>query len=355
MKERGKALANYLWIPALIFMLGILVYFHEFGHFVMAKLLKIKVEEFAFGFGPRPIRLFKRGDTEYTIHPIPLGGFVKLAGENPGEPVTPGSMNSKPWYQRYLVYLAGPLASFLLAYLIFCGMGMFAGVPSLNNRIDLVEHGSRAEAAGLRSGDRIVRINGSQILTGDQLIEYVHKSIGKELTITIDRGGKQVVLHATPGARVIEGQRLGILGFRPSVTLVRVGLISSVVEGTKYTKFVMMEIKTHLISKNIANEVGGPIAIASATRETVRRGIFDYIQLVAALSLSLGLVNLLPIPIMDGGQMVITMVEGIIRRRLSMRTLVIAQMVGLAAIGFIFISVMYLDLGRLFQHKLFTP
>ena len=145
---------------AAIVLLGTLVFFHELGHFTMSKIMRIRVEEFAFGFGPKWIRLFKRGDTEYTIHPVPLGGFVKLAGAEPGEAGLPNGFQSKPWWTRFLVYLAGPFASFVLGYIIFCMLGFTVGLPisrDVENKVDLVMPGSEADRVGLRTGDEIIR------------------------------------------------------------------------------------------------------------------------------------------------------------------------------------------------------
>lgn len=345
-------MANFIWIPAFVLLLGILVLFHELGHFTVAKLLKIRVDEFAFGFGPKWIRLFKRGDTEYTIHPFPIGGFVKLAGENPNEPPVPNGFTSRPWYQRFLVYLAGPLASFLLAYIVFCSLGMLYGVPNVTNQVQSVEKGSRAEAAGLKVGDKIVAVNGKAATSGEDVVNVIHSSPGKQVTLSVNRNGSVILIKATPIPGKL-GKNVGLLGFTPKIEMRREGVIESAKNGTKETtRFVGMMLGA-IFSKDVAKNVGGPIAIADATRESVRRGMDYFIFLIGVLSLSLGVFNLMPIPVVDGGQMVLAVMEGLNGRRLSQKTIEIAQFIGVATIALLLITIMYLDLHRLFTHQIF--
>ncbi|MHB0913181.1 MAG: M50 family metallopeptidase [Armatimonadota bacterium] len=350
-------MTNILWMPALVFLIGVLVFFHELGHFTVAKLLKIKVEEFAFGFGPKWIRLFKRGDTEYTIHPVPLGGFVKMAGEAPGEADAPGGFLSRPWYQRALVSFAGPFASFFLAYLIFSTMGLTFGLPignKVQNKIDMIMPGSVAQKAGFRVGDEIVSINGVRMKTWEETRKTVSSSPGKELAITVKRDGRELVLRATPKPEKEGSKMVGRLGFIASPELVRVGVVESMRFGTKYTTgFISIIVKT-VFSRDVAQNVGGPIAIASETKNSLERGSYGFLQLIGLLSMSLGVFNLIPIPVLDGGHILLSFVEGIKGKRLSPRTIEIAQMVGLATIAIIFILIMALDLSRVASGKLFN-
>jgi len=344
-----------LTILALIVLLGTLVFFHELGHFSIAKLLRIRVEEFAFGFGPKWIRLFKRGDTEYTIHPVPLGGFVKLAGMEPEEEV-PDGFNSKPVGYRVLTYLAGPVMSFVLAYLIFSVMGFTVGLPITGealNRVELVERRSIAEKAGLRTGDVIVAINSKRIDSGEEMISTIHGSMNKPLDIVLKRDGKFVTIHATPEPRDLDGKTVGVLGFMATPKLQRVGLIDSVKYGSRTTTFFIAGILHVLVSSELKEAVGGPLAIVDATRIGVKRGANGFLQLMAVLSLSLGIINLLPIPILDGGQMLLLIVERIKGRRLSPHTLEVAQRIGLTVIAIIFLMIMYLDLQRVYTRQFF--
>lgn len=432
--------------PAIIVLLGTLVFFHELGHFTVAKLLKMKVDEFAFGFGPKWIRLMKLGDTEYTIHPIPLGGFVKLAGMEPGEEHVAGGFMEKPWYSRFFLYFAGPAMSFVLAYLIFCTLGMTVGLPitgDIMNKVDLVMPGSVADNAGLRTGDVIVSINGNKMDSGNEMLQVVHSSAFKQLDIKVLRNGKEFETKATPQAPQIalsklgmtvdfppgeksinrisavkagseaaklgfkvgdtiasingrpvktgadlyavaqtkvdqplqftitrknEPQRItavliphevdqskviGLLGFAPKQRLQRVGLKESIQYGNQSTVVFVATTFRVLFSREVKDNVGGPIAIADATLNSVKRGAFAYLQLMGILSLSLAIVNIMPIPVVDGGQMFIILVEAVRRRRLSPHTLEMTQRIGWTMIAVIFALIMYLDLSRLAANKLF--
>jgi regulator of sigma E protease len=341
---------NILWIPAFFLLLGILVFFHELGHFTVAKLLKVRVEEFAFGFGPKWITLFRLGETEYTIHPIPLGGFVKLAGEGYGEPMVEGSFNGKPWYQRWCVLFAGPLASFLLAYFVFCSLGMTVGMQvsdKTRNIVDDVMPGSLAEKAGLRVGDVIIQINDQPIRTGIEMVQAIRSKPGIPVTIVALRDHNRVVIHAVPEPTIQEGKKIGLLGFMATPELTRVGLAQSVKYGTLATLGYGRAVAQKIFSREVTKDVGGPIAIAKETKSSIKRGVGGYLLLIAMLSWSLGIVNLLPIPVVDGGQMLLAVIEGAKGKRLSQRTMEVAQMIGLATIAILFVMVMYLDISKL--------
>ena len=342
---------TFLTIPALIILLGTLIFFHELGHFSAAKLLRIGVHEFAFGFGPKWIRLFKRGETEYTIHPVPLGGFVKLAGMEPGEENVPGGFNSKPWWARFLVCMAGPLMSFVLAYAIFCTLGIFIGVPKALNQVYSIEPGSRAQLAGLKPGDRIVEISGERIETGSQMVGIIHNSAHKSLVMVVNRDGRVIRIHATPVPGK-PGKGVGLLGFTPVQRIERIGIVESVRFGNDFTFTILKAVVVSLFSKDIAKNVGGPIAIVAATRVSVEGGIGGFLQWVGLMSLSLGIVNLLPLLVTDGGLMVLLIVEGIKRRRLSPRTWETTNRLGWTLIAIIFVLITYLDLSKLVSGKL---
>lgn len=341
---------------ALIVLLGTLVLFHEFGHFAVAKLFRIRVDEFAFGFGPKWIRLFRRGDTEYTIHPVPLGGFVKLAGMDPGEEEVPNGFNTKPVWQRMLVYFSGPFMSFALAVLIFSGMGFTVGLPitgEIINRVEIVQPGSIADKAGLRTADVIVAINGEIMDSGNETVEFIHGSANKPLTLLIERDGKVLTIHATPKPGKLGKKVVGLLGFIPTPKLQRVGAGESIRYGMLYTKGLLVEIVTSIFSKKVKESVGGPLAIADATQTSVKSGPFVYLQLMAILSLSLCILNLLPIPILDGGAIALLVAEGIKGRRLSPRTIEVAQRIGLTVIALLFVWIMSMDIWRVATNKLF--
>jgi len=437
-----------LTFPAIIVLLGTLIFFHELGHFATAKLLGMKVQEFGFGLpiGRRLALLFKRGETEYTVYPVPLGGFVKLAGMEPGEEDVPDGFQSKPWYSRWLVHLAGPVMSLVLAYIIFCGLGLTLGLPTTGdviNRVDLVMPGSEADRVGLQSGDMILALNGKTIKAGKEMLGIVHSSSFEQLDISVRRDGRVFQVRATPRPQEVEfsklgvmigmpwdakrsnrvlrvipksdgakagfvvgdvvtaadgekitsaqqliwiadrdanrrvvfavsrGQQnleiaavlkpgevrkdklLGLLGFIPAQRLQRVGLAESFHYGTRATTIFVVTTVRVLFSREVKDSVGGPIAIADATLNSVKRGLYGYLELMGILSLSLAIVNILPIPVVDGGQMLLLLVEAVRRRRLSQRTWEISARIGWTMIAIIFAFIMYLDLSRVAANKLF--
>lgn len=341
---------------AAIVLLGTLVFAHELGHFTMAKIMGIRVEEFAFGFGPKWIRLFKRGDTEYTIHPIPLGGFVKLAGAEPGEVGLPNGFQSKPWLTRFAVYFAGPFMSFVFGYLVFCTLGMTVGLPisrDVQNRVDLVMPNTEADRVGMRTGDEIISINGKATKTGEAMLAAVHENPNKRMKIVIRRSGRLVTVYATPKPTKMGGKVVGLLGFAPRQRLERVGLAESFEYGNQVTMAFAATLIKVLPSRAAKDAVGGPISIVDATYNSLKRGPNGYLELMGILSLSFAFVNMLPIFVVDGGQMLLLVIEGLKRRRLSAKTWEITQKIGLTQIAIIFILIMYLDLSRLADNKLF--
>ncbi|MCL5104608.1 MAG: site-2 protease family protein [Armatimonadetes bacterium] len=185
---------------ALVFIFAVLVMFHELGHFIAARLVGIKIEEFSFGFGPKLIRLFKRGDTDYTWRLVPLGGFVRLTGMEPGDENIPDSFQAQAIWKRALVIFCGPFASFLLAVIVFVTMGVFWGYPigSTQNKIGMVIPQTEAARIGLRAGDRILEIDGVKISDGKQMVDFIHDAPGKDLSLLVERNGSKQTLTAVP-------------------------------------------------------------------------------------------------------------------------------------------------------------
>jgi regulator of sigma E protease len=203
-----------------IVILGLLVYVHELGHFLAAKMVGVRVEEFAFGFGPRLVTLMRRGGTDYTIHAFPLGGFVNLVGMQPEEEHLEDGLMSKSRPARAFVFLAGPLMNVLLAILLFSTMGMVTGAHrDTSNQVAEVFPRTEAERAGLRAGDRLVAVDGRQISNGDEMLAVIESSPNRQLTITIERDGARQEITATPQPKSVtrDGQTrtVGQIGFRP--------------------------------------------------------------------------------------------------------------------------------------------
>lgn len=513
---------------AFILIMGILVFFHELGHYLAAKAVGVPVEVFAFGFGPRLVTLFKRGGTEYNIHAIPLGGFVKLTGMEPGEEHITDGFQAQPIWKRAVVIFAGPFASFVLAVLVFICMGAFFGFPDGNkplNRIGMVSPDTEAARIGLRSGDRIVEIEGKKISNGREMIEIIHNNPGKQLNLVIKRddkiveisgtprwtidfagamwsfpkgksglvggvapdtaakkaglreddvlrsingkqilggqemvdalrgiGGKPVVIEIVRGKRVkklelnadilyvkafgtqwlfpggyvytddikldpntpaakagvqlgdllvsLNGKKIktgremldtlqsvgakadvrvmrddetlnltipagremdiesgyymaqGIFGFTPEPSVVKAGLMESVARGLATTVRGAVMVVTTLFSDRVGKEVGGPIMIAKMTQSSVTLGPYWVLSILGSLSLSLAVFNLIPLPILDGGHLMILAIEAIRKKRLTRDQMATIQFAGLVIIVTLMIAVFYSDLSKLISNSL---
>lgn len=493
--------------------------FHELGHFTAAKLVGIRVEEFAIGFGPKLIRLFKRGDTEYTIHPYPLGGFVKLAGMEPGEEDIPDGYQAQPAWKRAITIFAGPFASFVLAVLVFVGIGVFAGFldqSNPQNRIGSVFPETEAQRMNLRTGDRVVSINGENVSNGMQMIDLIETKPGKQVTLTIQRNGnkltrtgtarwlirylgadwsfqkpgtgvvqdmiktspadkagikpndelvsingkkitsgKQMVdaiessdgkvsialrrsgklvyvtatqaiqqvefmgiewlfpggyvsevsgqaakaglelndkLVSVNGKKITSGAQLesvlretengqvtlvaergeetknielspktqdyasleasmyaaeGKLGFLPEPGKEKMGFTASVSEGLKITWNMAGQLVQTLTSSRIKEDVGGPLMIVKMTHQSMQLGPYFIVLMLGGLSMSLAFINLIPIPVLDGGHLAILAVEAIRRKRLTREQMATVQMVGLAIIVMLVLVVFVSDITKI--------
>lgn len=346
--------------------LGILIFVHELGHFLAAKAVGVRVEEFAFGFGPKLLTLVKRGDTEFTVRALPLGGFVSMIGMQPEDVEVPNGLMSKPAWAKGLVFVAGPLMNFLLALLVLCSMGMITGAPAKHSRqvwqvTPKTADGRPSEAAriGLRTGDTILAIDGVPMKDGDQLIASIQSHPAQQIRLTIDRGGQTLSLAATPqpepkepGSKVIVGR----LGFEPGVTFQRLGFKRSVAVGLDEFKgyfLLIWQMLQHL--SEIKQSTGGPITIFRATSMNAKLGPGYQYGMVGELSLSLAILNLLPIPVLDGGHIALLLAElcsGLFwRRRLGPEVHRVATAIGLALLCAFFLFVMYSDVARWVHHQ----
>ena len=275
--------------------------------------------------------------------------------------VDPKGYNQKPLWQRAATIFAGPFVSIALGYLIFFCMGVTSGLPDakMQNVIETVLKDTPADKAGLKANDRIVQINDETITEGRSMVDVIHASIGKPLRLTVQRGPKTLHLTATPlakptgetakdGKPVMQGQ----IGFIAKSDFIwkKAGAKESFGRGTEAIQMQVMGIRKALTSRKDAQEnVGGPIAIAGVIKQESKNGLRNIVWLAGMISISLGIMNLMPIPILDGGHLMLLAYEGIRRRKLSSREMHGAQMVGLAIILTLFVLVMSNDLWRSFH------
>lgn len=451
-------MAQKLWWFLIV--LGVLVSFHELGHFLAARWVGVKVLKFSLGFGPKLIGR-QIGETEYLVSAVPLGGYVKLFGEEEIETLTQEekrrSFSHQNLWARSLIVAAGPGFNFLLAYLIFAG-SLSTGTPlfvptfrDLSPDVEAIRPGSPADLAGIKLGDRIIRINDKDISTRSELLEAVDRSNGKQLTVDIRRGDQIKTLLVTPSATTIRGGKdgeettiyqLGIEETAPVITAVmngspamaagfengdrvvsiegepistwgqmtklvrdspdrplrfevqrrertvtltvtplpekvvidgkqaevgKIGIsgpgrsvirasnpLDAVYQGLRatwgWTELTVVGLYKMVTGEISTTNIGGPLTIANISGEAASQGAFSIVSLIAILSINLGVLNLLPIPILDGGHLAFFALEGILRRPLGERQREFAQQVGLVLLLCIMVFAFWNDIDRLIRH-----
>ena len=344
---------------AAILVLGALIFVHELGHFLVAKKLGVGVEKFSLGFGPKIFGM-QIGDTEYMLSAVPLGGYVKLAGEDPDEECQnkEHSFSESSVWSRLAIVSAGPLFNLLFAVLIFSIVYM-VGVPTLAAAIGKVREGSPALKAGLLVGDKITAIDGKPVKLWDELRETVHNSPNKELNFTISRNQKELDIVIIPESRKTknlfgEDISVGLIGIEPESTFVteRYNPLLAVYKGFQktweITYLTVVAIKKLFQQVIPADTIGGPILILQMAGEQAKIGILNLVFFVALLSINLGILNLLPIPILDGGHILFFSIEAIFGKPIAAKKREIAQQVGIAMLLSLMVFAFYNDIMRIF-------
>ena len=498
-----------------VVVLGVLVVFHELGHFIAAKFSGMRVDEFAFGFGPKLVTVAKHRETEYTIHAFPLGGFVRITGMEPGDEDVEGGFQAQPLWKRALVIFSGPFFSFVLAVMVFQFVGLFWGFQDETktlNKVLVAQPNTVASRIGLRAGDQILEINGTKVTDGARMVEIIHQNPGKRITLvvkhdghvstrtaipswfigylgaswsfmnddqavvqavepksdaaktgiktddklvgingrtivggsqmetaikangtkvadmTLLRGGKTVNVKIHPsiqsvdfagakwyfpgaqaytidrknpqsrkfrvadelvsigGVKIKTGQELvevarggpldgvlkrdreekpitvtvdpgkvtpavyeamGLLGFQPQYAFVKMGFVESIQAGWLGTVRLVQAIFAALAPSHISENVGGPLMIAKQTSTLVELGPYYVVQMGGMLSMSLAVINLIPIPLFDGGHLALLAIEGARRRKLTREQMQYVQMVGFAIIILLAVAVFFSDITKI--------
>lgn len=348
-------------VIGLVIVLGVLIFFHELGHFLVAKAFGVGVEKFSLGFGPK-LASKKIGRTEYRISVLPLGGYVKMVGEEPDAEVDAGdinfSFNHKPIYQRMLIVAAGPLFNFVLCIVIFFMLFAAIGIMNLKPVIGEVKSDTPAEEAGFENGDEIVSIEGSKIETWQEMAEIVSKSHDGTMNFTIERGGSTKTLTVTPQKETVkdlfgeEQQRymIGIVAAGETET-VRLNPIEAAGESLART-WLIVKLTVVSVAKLIqgtlsVKTLGGPIMIAQMAGEQVQQGAANLLSFIALVSVNLGILNLLPVPVLDGGHLLFFGIEAVKGRPVSLRSREIAQQVGIFLLMMLMVFVFYNDIMRI--------
>jgi regulator of sigma E protease len=345
-------------IVAGAFVLGILVLFHEGGHFIAAKLCKVRVEVFSIGFGKR-LWGWKSGDTDYRVSALPLGGYVRMSGDNPVEERTGADYEflSKPRWQRFLIAVAGPTANILVTLAILWGIYTFKGVPYLPAAIASVQSGSPADHAGVKAGDTVITADGAPMQSWPDLVDKIRGSQGQTLHLVVKRDGQQLALDVTPKeTKDQDGQTAWMIGASRSTkeSYQREGVFAAAKDaglGTVSGAKQIVGVIGGLFSGRVSvHDLAGPVGIVQLSGEAAKTGPMTLLELTAAISLNLGLLNLLPIPILDGGHVLMLAVEGLLRRDLSISFKERFVQVGLVFLLGIFAFVMYSDILRVVQN-----
>jgi regulator of sigma E protease len=423
---------------AFLFVLGVLVFVHELGHFMAARRLGVRVLTFSLGFGPKLLKT-RRGDTEYCISVIPLGGYVKMAGESPDEPRTgrPDEFLSRSKWERFQILIMGPVMNIVLAVVVmavvlaqgaevpiyqdqppvvggvtpsspaeragiqrgdriltvagdqvdtweelFLAVGTRADrdvvvtllregrtetvtvrpvpetrfevgnigvLPDINPIVASVIAGEPAERAGLKAGDVVLAVNGERMVTRAQLIEAISRNGGREIELTIKRGEEQLRIPATPEQRGDRGM-LGLYVTEPTRTF-QPGPVEavrlSVERNIEFSGLIFRTLGGLFVGETSPRQLMGPVAIAQLSGESAQAGWIALFTLMASISLNLGLLNLLPIPVLDGGHILIMAVEGIARRDFSMAVKEKMLLAGFVLLMLLMVTVIYNDLTRI--------
>jgi regulator of sigma E protease len=433
-------------ILAFAFVLGVLIFVHELGHFLAARRVGVRVLKFSLGFGPRIVG-FKRGDTEYIISAIPLGGYVKMAGENPDDPRTgkPDEFLSKTKWQRFQILIMGPVMNLILAVAVTAVVLMNgAEIPAFHSKPPVVGHvsagtpadkggiragdrivsiaghevntweqffvaistrasretpivfdrdgkqmsvvvtptpqtsfevgdigvqpfsqphvgsilaGSPAEKAGLKSGDTILKVDDTKVLVPGQLVDIISKKANTPVTLTIARDGAEQVVSITPELNGDRG-RIGI-NIVEDIEKIKLGPIDavkmSVQRNYEQARLIIQTVGQLITRETSTRQLMGPLAIAQLSGESAQLGWLPLFGLMATISLNLGLLNLLPIPVLDGGHIFIMMLEGLARRDFSVKVKEKMFLAGFAVLLMLMVTVIYNDLTRIQMFQRFMP
>ena len=344
-----------------IFVLGVLIFVHELGHFLLAKLVGIRVERFSLGYPPR---MFGKqiGETDYCISWIPLGGYVKLSGmideslEQESIKGEPWEFTSKPIWQRFLVILAGPVMNVFLTFAIITAFVLLTGIQqgvADKSTIGGVVEERPAAMAGLMAGDEILEIDGAAISSWEDIVKNVENApAGKALSVKWNRNGEMMMSTVTP--YYDSTQQKSFIGISAAYETVDLNFFQSVGYGFKTTYRLTAMIFSalgQLVTGKIElrNSLAGPVSIYKMVQESATVGIGGLISFIAMLSLNLGIFNLLPIPVLDGGHLVYLTIEAIIRRPISTKTKMIVQQIGMALLLILIVLVTYNDIARLIR------
>jgi regulator of sigma E protease len=350
-------------VGAALLGLGILIVFHEFGHFLFAKLSGVGVLTFSVGFGPK-LWVKKKGETEYALSAFPLGGYVKMVGEDPDEEVGQAdierSFAHKSLGKRIAIVAAGPGFNLLLAVILLMAVFLFYGVPVLSTQVGGVEPGSPAERAGIRKGDVVVALNGTPVRDWEELSTGIKKSEGSPITLQLRRDNQETPVTVQPTKK--EGRN--IFGEKRDEWMIGIGSQMSIQKGSpglaivkaiqqtyEYAKITLLALYKMIRGEVSPRNLGGPILIAQMAGQQAQEGLGSFLAFLAVLSINLGVLNLLPIPVLDGGHLLFFLVEAVIGRPVAVKHREMAQQVGVFLLMLLMVYAFYNDIARFFEKQ----
>jgi len=350
----------YAVVSALIG-LGILIVIHELGHFLVAKKSGVGVLTFSIGFGPK---LFKRkiGETEYAVSAFPFGGYVKMVGEDPDDQVTEldvqKSFSHQSLAKRMAIVAAGPVSNLLLAVVIFLWTFLSYGVPVSTSKVAAVEPNSPAAAAGIEKGDRIVAVDGQLIEKWEDLSRRIKESRGSPLSLRVMREEREIETTVQPSKRETknvfgETQETWIIGIASEPMIERGNPLLAVGQAFyktgEYSVVTLVALFKMVAGDLSPKNLGGPLLIAQMAGQQAREGLASFFFFVAVLSINLGVLNLLPIPVLDGGHLFFFLLEGILGRPIGVKQRERAQQVGIVILLMVMAYAFYNDIARFFE------
>jgi len=358
------------YVLPFILVLSVLVFVHEFGHYLVARLCGVKIEVFSIGFGREIFGINDKAGTRWKFSIIPLGGYVRMFGDadassRPKEGL--GALSDaekavtfqfKPLWQRFAVVAAGPVTNFLFAIVVLAVLFMAVGRPFTAPKVGAVREGSAAAVAGIEPGDTVRAIGGTSIRRFEQIQQIIAINLGTSVAIMVERGGRTIDLKATP--EVVEfkdnfgnSHSKGLLGISSSHTMEveKMGpfsaIAASVSETFSMSRDILVTLRQLIVGERSSSEIGGPLQIAKLSGDFAKNGIVSLIWFMAVLSINLGLLNFFPIPLLDGGHLFFYLCEGILRRPLSDKAQEIGFRIGFGLVMLLLVFATWNDLVSL--------
>jgi regulator of sigma E protease len=335
-------------ILAAIIAFGAMIFFHELGHFLAARRAGVLIHAFAIGFGPKLLS-WQRGATTYSLNLLPFGGYVRMEGEDNDAAGGEGSFRTKSVGWRMAIIAAGPIMNMMLAVLILALAAGTGGIPTAaSTRVGTVEAGWPAAEVGLRPGDVIESIDGATMTSGDQVIDTIHRSTGRELALVVRRGTEQLTFKVTP--RLDAQRQVGRIGFSPEPQWTRLNPVAALLWGFQRTgQFVVMLVGAvgMLVREGrFFESLGGPLAAGNMLAQAAATSAQTFLHMAAFLSVIIGVFNLFPFPALDGGRLAFLAVEAIRRRPLDPRREGLVHMVGFALLLLLLFGLTVRDIRR---------